>query len=355
MLTHANLLANVRQMIPRAGFTENDVFVSWLPVYHDMGLITMTMCPFYLGAALVLLPVSLKPGSWFDAIKRYKGTMTAAPDFAYRFAAQFSKKGSAYDLSSLRVALIAAEPVRTKTVRDFERKFNLKGVLKPGYGLAESSVAVTFWDLDREEIKVDENNYVSAGTPLPGLDIAIASDSRFLGLNEVGEIVFRSPSATSGYYRNREATEALHFKDGFIRTGDVGYLDRDHNLFIVDRSKNIIIRAGRNISPREIEELTDAIEGVRSSAVFGVDENRMEGEQIHLVVEVNEHQRGVDDMIQSLPVEIMERVGRVLEYKPDEIHIVKRKTIPRTYNGKTRYHELKSSYLNRRLESRRLN
>lgn len=354
MLTHGNLLANVRQMIPKARFTEKDVFVSWLPVYHDMGLITMTMCPFYLGALLVLLPVSLKPDSWFEAIKKYKGTMTAAPDFAYRFATKLSRKGSAYDLSSLRVALIAAEPVRAKTVADFEEKFGLHNVLKPGYGLAESSVAVTFWDRDGK-IKVDENNHVSAGTPLPGLELAVASGKDFCCVNEVGEIVFRSPSATSGYYRNEAATKNLHFKDGYIRSGDIGYLDNENNLFIVDRAKNVIIRAGRNISPREIEEIADTIPDVRTSAVFGVDENSIDGERIHLVVEVNSLNRNLKNILVSLPGKIMEKVYQVLGYKPDHIHIVKQKTIPRTYNGKIKYPELKYLFLTDKMAERVLN
>jgi acyl-CoA synthetase (AMP-forming)/AMP-acid ligase II len=354
MLTHDNLLANVRQMIPKARFTGDDVFVSWLPVYHDMGLITMTMCPFYLGALLVLLPVALKPDAWFGAIKTYGGTMTAAPDFAYRFCVQCSRNGSHYDLSSLRTALIAAEPIRAKTVADFEKKFDVPGVMKPGFGLAESSVAVTFWDRTGQ-IKVDENNFVSAGSPLPGIDLAITSETGFLGFGEIGEIVFRSPSATTGYYRNPKATERLHFKDGFIRTGDIGYIDREHNLFIVDRSKNIIIRAGRNISPRELEEIADAIEGVRQSAAFGIDTGRIDGERIHLVAEINDRRPGAQELISQLPARIMKKAADVLNYKPDRILITKQKTIPRTYNGKIKYTELKSLYLEEKLNGRILN
>lgn len=354
MLTHANLLANVRQMIPKARFTPEDVFVSWLPVYHDMGLITMTMCPFYLGATLVLLPVALKPDAWFGAIKKYGGTMTAAPDFAYRFCVQCSRKGSHYDLSSLKTALIAAEPIRPKTVAQFEEKFNVPGVMKPGFGLAESSVAVTFWDRTGP-IKIDADNFVSSGTPLPGIDLAIAGDKKFLGFNRPGEVVFRSPSATCGYYRNPGATMRLHFRDGFVRTGDIGYIDEDHNLFIVDRDKNIIIRAGRNISPREFEEVVDSVEGVRQSAVFGIDTGKIDGERIHLVAEINERRPGAHQLIKTLPAEIMKKTTALLEHKPDKIIIAKLKTIPRTYNGKIRYNELKSMFMANKLDERILN
>ncbi|MCP4215833.1 MAG: fatty acyl-AMP ligase [bacterium] len=361
MLTHGNLIANVRQMIPKALFTPKDVFVSWLPVYHDMGLITMTMCPFYLGALLVLLPISIKPTGWFDAIKRYKGTMTAAPDFVYRFTTKFSRKApkpgtvagnSYYDISSLRIALIAAEPVRAKTISDFEAKFNLNGVLKPGYGLAESSVAVSFWDPDTREILTDQQNHVSVGNPLPGIDVAIVSGPHILEPGQVGEIVFRSPSATTGYYRNPKATAELHFKDGFIRTGDLGYIDQKGKLFIVDRIKNVIIRAGRNISPREIEEIIDTVEGVRLSAVFGVEGNSIVGERLHIVVEINHRNGNTHERIVSLPAEIRDKVKHHMGIIADKLHMVKPKTIPRTYNGKIKYPELKSMFFKGTLQER---
>ena len=210
MLTHANLLANIRQMIPAARFVAEDVFVSWLPVYHDMGLITMTMCPFYLGAKLVLLPVSPKPFPWCEAIRKHGGTMTAAPDFGYRFATKFSKGGDAYDLSSLKRALIAAEPVRPKTVERFETKFGLTGVLKPGYGLAEASVAVTFWHMDEPERKIDDEGHVSAGAPIPGMEVAIADGDRLVEPGCHGEILMRGPSVTGGYYLNPEEIGRAH-------------------------------------------------------------------------------------------------------------------------------------------------
>ncbi len=341
-LTHANLLANIRQMIPAARFVAEDVFVSWLPVYHDMGLITMTMCPFYLGAKLVLLPVSPKAYPWLNAIKTHRGTFTAAPDFGYRFCVKFSKSGDHYDLSSLKRALIAAEPVRESTVRRFEGKFGVPGALKPGYGLAEASVAATFWDMDRTELKIDDQGHISAGKALPGMEVAIVDDHGFAPPGEVGEIAMRGPSCTAGYYRNPEATRALGARDGFIRTGDLGYLDEEGDLFIVGRAKNIIIRAGRNLAPREIEEVVEELPEVRFSAAVGMDSRHIEGEQIHVFAEVDRKLGAKPAEAERLSHAIVNRVRDTLGYRPDKVWLVRGKTIPRTFNGKIQYGALKA-------------
>lgn len=349
MLTHGNLIANVRQMIPAAEFVTEDVFVSWLPVYHDMGLITMTMCPFYLGAKLVLLSVSPKPFPWFKAIKEHGGTMTAAPDFGYRFATKFSKGGGAYDLSSLKRALIAAEPVRPSTIERFEEKFALPGVLKPGYGLAEASVAVTFWDMQRADRVIDQDGHVSAGKAIPGMENAVVVADRFAAPGEHGEIVMRGPSCTQGYYRNPAATAALQWRDGWIRTGDIGYLDENGLLFIVGRAKNIIIKAGRNLAPREIEEIAEDLPGVRLSAALGIVGEDIQGEQIHLFLEID--RRNPDQAaLDALSRRVTQAVFDTLGYRPDKLHLGKNKLIPRTHNGKIQYGKLKQAYLDGSLQ-----
>lgn len=340
MLTHGNLLANIRQMIPAAQFEPEDVFVSWLPVYHDMGLITMTMCPFYLGAKLVLLPISPKPFTWFSAIERHRGTMTASPDFGYRFATKFTRR-SKYDLRSLRRALIAAEPVRASTIERFEEKFDLNGVLKPGYGLAEASVAASFWHMDRQDRLIDEEGHVSAGKSIPGMEIAIEGTAEPY---VQGEILIKGPNCTQGYYRNPEATAALKGPNGFLRTGDVGYLDSEGHLFIVGRAKNIIIRAGRNLAPREIEEVAEEVPGVRLAAAIGVDAGGIEGEQIILFCEW-ERGRASDDDQAELVRQLQQHTHENLGYRPDKVMLVKPQSIPRTYNGKLQYSALKAEYL----------
>jgi acyl-CoA synthetase (AMP-forming)/AMP-acid ligase II len=342
MLTHRALLANIRQAIPLARFTAADVFVSWLPLYHDMGLITMTMCPFYLGARLVLLPVRLQPRVWLSALADHRGTVTAAPDFAYRFALRFGGPLERYELSSLRMALVAAEPVRASTIERFERALQLRGVLRPGYGLAEASVAVTFHPLDRPAIQVDPNGHVCVGVPVPGTTLSIRSDAGAeVPAGTVGEVCFRSPSQTLGYFRNEVATARLFTDDGFVRTGDLGYLDEEGMLTIVDRLKNIIIVGGRNLSPRELEEVCDTVPGVSASMAVGLDSGGEAGEQVQVVVE-----SGTDGAAGlSLQRSVRDALQKQMGLRVQGVHVVPAATIPRTINGKLRYGEMRRRLL----------
>ncbi|MCA9692759.1 MAG: AMP-binding protein, partial [Myxococcales bacterium] len=345
MLTHQALVANIRQMIPSTQFHQGDVFVSWLPVYHDMGLITMTMCPLYLGARLVLLPVSLRPRAWLEAITRHRGTMTAAPDFAYRYALRFAGDAARYDLSSLRFALVAAEPVRASTVRAFEEVHGLRDILRPGYGLAEACVGVALWPFEEQGLAVDERGVVAVGRPLPDIEIDIRDDDRSLPPGECGEICFRSPSQTLGYFRDPERTAAAHTPDGFLRTGDRGYLDERGVLFVVGRIKELIIVAGRNVSPRELEEVAERCEGVAGAMALGVDGGGDVGEQIHLFVEV----RAASGRDEAIARDVRERVHEQLGLRPERVHVVRRGAIPRTYNGKLQYQRMRAQLAEERI------
>ena len=333
MLTHGALVANIRQMIPRAEFSGVDVVVSWLPVYHDMGLIVMTMCPLYVGARLVLLPVSLKPRAWLDAITRHRGTVTAAPDFAYRYALRFAGDAERYDLTSLRFALIAAEPIRASTVRAFEALHGLSDVLRPGYGLAEICVGATMWSLDQQGIAIDESGVVGVGRPVADMEVDIREGERPLPAGEFGEICLRSPSQTLGYYRDPERSAAVRTADGFLRTGDRGYVDERGILYIVGRLKDVIIVGGRNLSPRELEEIAEGCGGVVGAMAVGIDAGGDAGEQVHVIVEVKHESVDTETIRREVGATIRAQLGR----RPDRIHVVPRGGIPRTYNGKLRY------------------
>jgi acyl-CoA synthetase (AMP-forming)/AMP-acid ligase II len=344
-LTHQGLLTNMDQMIAGMGITEQDSFVSWLPVHHDMGLILMTMVPMLLARPMVLMPTSVRSiRRWLQTIADHRATFTAAPDFAYRLAVRYLRDGERPDVSTLRVALNAAEPVRARTVEAFEHTFDLGHVMAPAYGLAEATVGVSMWGPD-EAILTDDRGCVSVGHPFPGIEIRIETDDGSVGPGELGEIVVSSPANTHGYWTNPEATRALLEEDGAIRTGDLGYLDRDGNLFIVSRIKNIIIQAGRNIAPSEVEEEVEKLGFVRRTAAVGIDRGGTEGEQIWVFVEVTGDQAQRGDAYDDMVIDVVSAVYGRLGLRPGRVYLLEPRSIPMTPNGKLQHAKLRNSYL----------
>ncbi|RMF02913.1 MAG: hypothetical protein D6768_07140 [Chloroflexi bacterium] len=343
-ITHANLVTNVRQMIAGMKITANDVFVSWLPVFHDMGLILMTMAPFAVGARLILLPTSLRNiHHWFSAIQRHGGTFTAAPDFAYRYAVRAISNPADFNLSTLRVALNAAEPVRHQTITDFETTFGLSSVMSAAYGLAEATVGVSMWPPNTPP-RVDSRGNVSVGVPFPQIEIEILQDGQPAARGAVGEIAVKSPANVSGYFNNPAATAGLFWRDGFILTGDLGYLDADGYLFIVGRKKNTIIHAGQTVYARELEEAADAVALVRRCAAIGVDRGGLEGEQALVFAEIYGDPPPSEPVLQEVLVEIVSNIHRRLGFRPGRVYLTKAGAIPMTHNGKLQHARLKERY-----------
>jgi acyl-CoA synthetase (AMP-forming)/AMP-acid ligase II len=341
-LSHANLLINIRQMIAGMQITAADVFVSWLPVFHDMGLVLKTMVPFSLAAKLVLLPTSLRNiRRWLGAIERHRGTFTAAPDFAYRLA---MRAGGRHDLSSLRVALNAAEPVRAKTLAEFATTFGLDNVMMPGYGLAEATVGVSMWP-PGTEVVIDERGFPSVGPPFPQVELRILGDQGLLGAGEVGELLLRSPANSRGYLADPEDTAGLFHQDGFLRSGDLGSLDRQGRLFIVGRKKNIIIHSGRNLAPSEVEQAAEGPRQIRLAAAVGIDRGGAAGEQVYLLAEVRGGGSLAEPDRRALATEIVRRVHARLGVRPARVYLLRPRTIPLTHNGKVRHQALKQAYL----------
>jgi acyl-CoA synthetase (AMP-forming)/AMP-acid ligase II len=331
----------MRQMIAGMQITKEDIFVSWLPVYHDMGLILMTMVPFYLAADVHLLPADLRSvRDWFKTIHASRGTFTAAPDFAYRLCLRHLDLLREYDITSLRVALNAAEPVRAATIAGFESAFGLAHVMVAGYGLAEATVGVSMWT-PQTAARVEANGLVSVGHPFPDIDVQIAKDDPS---SQIGEIMIKSPANSKGYFNNPTETKALFWRDGYIHSGDLGYLDQDGYLYIAGRKKNIIKHAGETIAPQEIEETVDGIQGIRFSAAVGIDRGRMEGEQAYVFVEVRE-KPNISEWGYELTLEIVQAIHVRLGMRPARVYLVKPHTIPKTHNGKIRHVKLRESYL----------
>lgn len=341
MLTHHNLLTNMQQMIAGMQITKEDVFVSWLPVYHDMGLILMTMVPFYLAAEVHLLPADLRRiRDWFRTIHASGGTFTAAPDFAYRLCLRQADLLKEYDITSLRVALNAAEPVRAATITGFESEFGLADVMVAGYGLAEATVGVSMWT-PSTRARVDENGLVSVGRPFPEIELKIHMD----GDEKFGEILIKSAANSKGYFKNPAETAALFTEDGYIHSGDLGYIDEEGCLYIAGRIKNIIKHAGETVAPQEIEEAVESIQGVRASAAIGIDPGRLEGEQPFVFAEVREKPH-ISEWGYELTIDIVDSIHKRIGIRPARVVLVRPHTIPKTHNGKVQHAKLRDAYLN---------
>jgi len=350
VIRQESLLINMGQMIEGMEISPSDVFVSWLPAHHDMGLILMTMVPMALGARLVLLPSRLTDvRQWLDALDRHRATFTAAPDFAYRLCLRTIRDASRFDLSSLRVALNAAEPVRTDTLRRFHETFALRRVMVPGYGLAEATVGVSMQPPGTEPA-VDPRGLVAIGRPFPGIRLHIVKDDQPAAIGDVGEIVVESPANTSGYFRDPGATAELFWRPDCIRTGDLGYRDEEGNFFLVGRAKNIIIQAGRNLAPQELEEATESLPFVRRAAAVGIDRGRMEGEQAYVFAELRRAAPPPEQTLTDHATEIVATLHRQLGLRPGRVILLKPRSIPLTANGKVRHLELRAAHLEGRLE-----
>jgi acyl-CoA synthetase (AMP-forming)/AMP-acid ligase II len=345
MLTHRTLLTNIGQLVEGMALTASDCFVSWLPVYHDMGLIFMTMCPFFLGAKLVLLPTALaNPRPWLVAIARHRGTVTAAPDFAYRLVLRHVREPAGHDLSSLRLALNAAEPVRPSTLEAFERAFRLRHVVIAGYGLAEATVGVSTWTPGTAPL-VDARGVVSVGRPFRGIDIAIIEDDQPVAAGRIGEIAVRSLANTPGYYSDPAETARLFWRGTYIRTGDLGYVDEAGHLFVTGRLKNIIKHGGETIFPQEAEEIADRLPFVRRSAAIGIDSGGPEGEQLYVFAELAKPGGRGESGFQDAAVEVVQAIHARLGIRPGRVYLLRPHSIPITPNGKTRHGDLRESYL----------
>ncbi len=344
-LSHANIITNMEQMIAGMEITKSDIFVSWLPTCHDMGLILMTMVPFYLGASLYLLPTNLTSiRKWFNILSQKKATFTAAPDFGYRMALLYFRRTENIDLSNLRVALNAAEPVRTTTVYNFEKTFGIPTTMVPAYGLAEATVGVSS-SPPKKPIKADQRGFVSVGKGFPGVRLKILRGRKFVGPGIIGEILVKSPANTKGYLKNPQENLKLFWRRDYIRTGDIGYYDAEGEFYIVGRKKNIIIQGGQNISPQEVEESIDRLPFVRLSAAIGIDRGLVEGEQVYVFAEVRTKESTPHAELEEMAIKIVRKFEVRLGFRPGRVYLVKPRSIPRTPNGKIMHNDLKRQYL----------
>jgi len=364
VLTHANLLANLRAIRQGADIRPDDVIVSWLPLYHDMGLIGCWMGALYFGVPLVLMsPLAFlaRPSRWLWAIHRHRGTLSAAPNFAYELCINKipGEEIEGLDLSSWRMALNGAEPVSPETLRRFIERFERHGFrpgsFSPVYGLAENSLAVAFPPLGRPpRIDAVEREpfqrsgsavpaaaddpgalrFVSCGTPLLDHEIRVVDDAgREVEERQEGRLEFKGPSATSGYFRNPEATAKLVHGD-WRDSGDRAYI-ASGEVYITGRVKDIIIRAGRNLYPQELEAAVGEVPGIRKGcvAVFGSPDPATGTERLVVMAETRE--RG-ETALEAIRQAVQEVTIYLLSTPAEVVALVPPHGVPKTSSGKIR-------------------
>ena len=370
VLTHANLHANAAAIAGPHGLDAKptDIGVSWLPLYHDMGLIGMLLSAVYTCVdTIVMSPVLFlkRPTAWLEAISTYRGTVSFAPNFAYELCLRRVKPSQidALDLSSWRVAGCGAEPIRPDTLRAFAERFARAGFrassFVASYGLAEHSLAVAFGRDGIHEDAVDAQQLVhhsiavpsangstrvvrlvGCGHALPGHELKIVDDEgRTLPERHLGSILARGPSVMQGYFEDPVAT-AVALRDGWLHTGDLGYL-ADGQLFVCGRTKDLIIRQGRKYHPPDLESAIADLPGVRSSGVvvFGI--SRIdEPDEVVAVLEARASIAS-DGVVEQARRRVRETAGLEL----DRVVVTPPGTIPRTTSGKVRRAETRDRFL----------
>jgi fatty-acyl-CoA synthase len=359
-LTHANLLSNLAtlEQYMTADRAPYPVGVTWLPLYHDMGLIGNLLSAFYVPAKLVLLPPELfvaVPGAWLRAISRHRGTITAAPSFAFGLCLKRIRDDEldGVDLSSWSICLNGAEAVSAEAQRRFSERFGRWGFratsLTPCYGMAEASLAVTFkpWGTSFKTLGVDGDKLasdgivepggkeiVSVGRPLAGMAVEIRDDHGVaLRPGRVGHIFVSGPSIMAGYFGRPDLTDqALH--GGWLHTGDRGFI-HDGELYVCGRQKDIVIVRGANHAPEEFEAALDGLPGVRTGCAVAVgfvppDD---EDEALAMLVETT------PDATASLAQDVASRVQQHTGILPAHVELLAPGTLPRTSSGKLRRRE----------------
>jgi fatty-acyl-CoA synthase len=381
VVTHSGLMANTRAIIREllhAG--PDDKGVSWLPMYHDMGLIGFVLAPLLGPTPVVYIPTLdfvKHPTIWLDTVAKHRGTITFAPNFAFALATRRTpeRKLAALDLSCIKALGCGAEPNHPATLRAFLERFAPTGLrpqaILPCYGMAEATLAMSFCALDEELVtdRVAPESYhaegraeaaaetpaggdagggdagaplefVSCGRALPGHTLVVVDEEgRELPERRVGEIVFRGPSVAAGYFDNREATAATFTAAG-LRTGDLGYF-AGGQLYVTGRMKDIIILNGRNYDPQTIEWQAAEVPGVRKGNVVAFSRPGAATEELVVVAETKEppERQG------ALAAAVKERVQEQLFLPVADVLFLEAGALPKTSSGKLQRRKTRAQYL----------
>jgi acyl-CoA synthetase (AMP-forming)/AMP-acid ligase II len=363
MLSHRAILNFIRSYAASLDIRPQDVIVNWPPLYHDLGLFSGIVLPLTTGTPLVLMsPFKWvrNPKALLEAIQRHGGTHCIFPNFGLNHTLRSVKDQDLkeLDLSTLRFVGLGGEPILYKSIKDFLDFFKAFGLaataIKPGYGMAENTLAATVTKIE-DEVSVDwvdvRSLYdkrmavpadssqmgsipvVSCGLPLDGVDVSIVNSSKtHLPERSVGEIAIRTGFLFSGYHQNPELTDKV-MHDGWYYTGDIGYLAKGH-LFVCGRKKDLIIKGGQNIHPEDLENVANSVFGIKPgrAVAFGIDDTRTGSERIVMVCElaagIRKEERG------NLGRELRRRVFHELYVSLSEIRFVESGWIVKTYNGR---------------------
>jgi len=353
---HNNALATVCQLEPK-----RDVTVSWLPMFHDMGLIGCLLFPMWAGIDAVCTTPSeylRAPSLWPNLITKYRGTGTAAPNFAYSMLTAELRRAhdASFDLSSLRFVLNGAEPVDAATINNFlavGHRFGLRDTaLIAAYGMAEATLAISCTELSKP-VGLDSITGYTSGTappaidrgpntrqlvelghPIPGVELQVVGTEGRLGSRHIGELEIRGESVSRGYVTS-EGFESCRKPDGWFPTGDIGYLTESGAVVVCGRRKEMIIVAGRNIFPAEIERFAAHVQGVRPGNIVAIPTPGL-GRRERFIIAVESELHDNSKERQRIAHEVALAVYKGIGAGPDLVAVIAPRTIPKTSSGKPR-------------------
>lgn len=375
-INHATVLNNAREIAAEGlRLTNQDRFVSWLPFYHDMGLIGFILLPLVTQTSVDYLSpqtFAMRPRLWLKLISDNRGTISSSPTFGYALCARRLRPSDfeRYDLGSWRAACVGAEQINPLPLREFAEAlapcgFDQKSFVAC-YGMAECVLAVSFAPLDvglgvdyvdqdimtttGEAVPVDPSSganvasYADCGVLLPGFEVSIRDEHHNeVGPRQCGEIFLRGPSVMSGYFQDETSTRAVLGEDGWLDTGDIGY-QVDGHIYITARSKDVIIIKGRNIWPSDMEVVTQRIDGVRlggvaAFSVLGFDREEVTVMVVETRVRDAEQRRQLKQQISEL-IHMHFGINVIID-------LVKSGSLPRTTSGKLSRFRSRHDYLER--------
>ena len=374
VITAEILSAQLERLAETLDFTEKDSVVSWLPMYHDMGLIACLWLPLWCGAQSLHFAASdwlLNPGVLFDYIEKYKGTFTWLPNFAFSYlAAQHERVGQPRALSSMRAWINCSEPVRNRSINDFADRYGNWGVAKSAlqacYAMAENVFAVTQTRIDEEIpaysrsllrgsngantegrlFDLGDEVYVSSGRALRDMEIRILAPGtgELCAERTPGEIHLKTPSLFRGYWGSDGFRTSSFNSDGWYNTGDYGFLDGEE-LYVIGRYKDVIIVAGQNVFPEDVELAANTVEGVYPGRVvaFGVANELQQTESVIVIAEL----RGEFDQIRKRTTEraIYQTVLTSIGIAPRQVAVVPERWIVKSTAGKISRTETRARFM----------